>query len=388
MQWPSLRGVTSADRRARTEILRHKEPTTEVVLLDEDGVIVWFNDAWARFCGENGGRLSRVGAGISYLDVCGRAEGDPAADQVAAAIRSALQGDLPAPVTMSVPCHSPDSWRWYDTLVSARHDDDGRCVGATVTISLSRSVSVPSHGRRRGAADPPQVPAAWPPPVPAAGEAGGPPGVGRPGRRDDDFAAAVVDLAPIGILLVDDRDVVVRVGVHGEAMFGYGPGGLTGVPVRELLPELAKRVVGRTGAGSRMRSAIRTVADRDVRRGVRRDGSSFPVKVSVGPLALTGRAGTILLVHDRSDVAPGRNGAEDDRVPSVAGELEAVTDRLAACGRTIAGGVRRHPGDQEFADLMGDALGDLDRAVKAIRMAAVRCLISEDLAGPGSDPPS
>jgi len=43
-------------------------PATEVVLLDEDGVIVWYDDAWAGYCSENGVRLSRVGAGISYLD--------------------------------------------------------------------------------------------------------------------------------------------------------------------------------------------------------------------------------------------------------------------------------------------------------------------------------
>ena len=111
----------------------------EVALLDQDGVIVSVNDAWQAFAVGNGGDPARMGPGVSYLDACAAAADDPAAAQVATAIRAALEGRLPGSLTVEVPCHSPYAERWFDVLVSTRHDDDGRSVGATVTLSLTRA---------------------------------------------------------------------------------------------------------------------------------------------------------------------------------------------------------------------------------------------------------
>ena len=111
----------------------------EVAMLDQDGVIVSVNDAWQAFAVGNGGDPARMGPGVSYLDACATAADDPAAAQVATAIRAALEGRLPGSLTVEVPCHSPYAERWFDVLVSTRHDDDGRSVGATVTLSLTRA---------------------------------------------------------------------------------------------------------------------------------------------------------------------------------------------------------------------------------------------------------
>lgn len=111
----------------------------EVALLDRDGVIVSVNDAWQAFAVGNGGDPARMGPGVSYLDACAAAADDPAAAQVATAIRAALDGRLPGSLTVEVPCHSPYAERWFDVLVSTRLDDDGRSVGATVTLSLTRA---------------------------------------------------------------------------------------------------------------------------------------------------------------------------------------------------------------------------------------------------------
>ena len=111
----------------------------EVAMLDQDGVIVSVNDAWQAFAVGNGGDPARMGPGVSYLDACAAAADDPAAAQVATAIRAALDGRLPGSLTVEVPCHSPYAERWFDVLVSTRRDDDGRSVGATVTLSLTRA---------------------------------------------------------------------------------------------------------------------------------------------------------------------------------------------------------------------------------------------------------
>jgi hypothetical protein len=102
-------------------------------------VIVSVNAAWQAFAVRNGGDPARTGPGVSYLDACAAAADDPAAAQVASAIRAALAGDLPGSLTIQVPCHSPRTERWFDVLVSARRADDGQRVGATVTLSLTRS---------------------------------------------------------------------------------------------------------------------------------------------------------------------------------------------------------------------------------------------------------
>ena len=65
---------------------------------------------------------ARAGPGTSYLEACAAAGQDPVALEVAAAIRQALEGDLPGPLTIEVPCHSPDTARWFDMLISSRLD--------------------------------------------------------------------------------------------------------------------------------------------------------------------------------------------------------------------------------------------------------------------------
>jgi anti-anti-sigma factor len=111
----------------------------EVALLDPAGVIEAVNEPWQAFTLANGGDLRRVGVGVSNLEVCDTAGDDPGARQAAGAIRAALAGDLPGTLTLEVPCHSPRTVRWFDMLISARRDDDGRIVGAAVTLSLTRS---------------------------------------------------------------------------------------------------------------------------------------------------------------------------------------------------------------------------------------------------------
>jgi PAS fold len=109
---------------------------TEVALLDRAGVIVWVNRAWLDFCRANGGDPMRTGVGSSYLASCEAAD-DPLSADVAAAIRTAAKGDLPAPIRTIIPCHSPRTARWFDVLISSRLGDDGACLGVSVTLSPS-----------------------------------------------------------------------------------------------------------------------------------------------------------------------------------------------------------------------------------------------------------
>ncbi len=140
--YPSVEAALAAGTPAATALAPtpgHSGHGTEIALLDRHGVIVSVNEAWQAFAAANQGDPARVGRGTSYLEVCAAAGGDPVAEEVAAAIRRALAGELPGPLAVEVPCHSPDTARWFDMLISARVDNDGGPLGATVTLSLTRS---------------------------------------------------------------------------------------------------------------------------------------------------------------------------------------------------------------------------------------------------------
>ena len=120
--------------RGRPDPVRRAPMPVNTALLDRSGVIVAVNHAWNRFCIENGGTLSACGPGRSYLEVCDRA-GDPDSVAVAGYIRTATRGGVFVPFRTSIPCDSPTEPHRYDLLVSSRVDDDGVCVGATVSLS-------------------------------------------------------------------------------------------------------------------------------------------------------------------------------------------------------------------------------------------------------------
>ena len=189
----------------------------EVALLDRDGVITWVNAAWQTFAAANGGDPARTGTGVSYLQACAGAGHDPVAAEVAGAIRAALVGDLPGPMTVEVPCHSPATERWFDVLISSRFDDEGWCVGATVTLSLARSQPRPQPRSR-----------ARPRPVPAPTR---PPAAVFPGVLWN-----MVEAFSDGVALADGQGTLVLSSRRLEEMFGYPPTELTGQPLERLIP--------------------------------------------------------------------------------------------------------------------------------------------------------
>jgi GAF domain-containing protein len=134
----------------------HVHETVEVALLDLDGVIVHTNAAWDDFCLQNDGTLASVGVGVSYLQTCDGSGDDPAAVAVGDAIRMALRGDLPAPLSILVPCDAPEEPRVFNTLISSRFDDVGARIGATVTLSRATADEPTVNDHHLASATPPR----------------------------------------------------------------------------------------------------------------------------------------------------------------------------------------------------------------------------------------
>ncbi len=309
----------------------------EVALLDRDGVIAWVNQAWQGFAAANGGDPARTGPGVSYLQACAAAGDDPVAQEVAGAIRAALVGDLPGPLTVEVPCHSPATERWFDVLISSRFDDRGRCQGATVTLSLARSQP------RSGAASPRLALAQGP---------GRPAAVMTPGVLWD-----MIEAFSDGVALSDREGKLVLASRRLEEMFGYQPTELTGQPVERLIPAHLQAVRARPmGTGALL-------------TGLRKDGTSFPVQVSLSPVqTATGRF-SLAVVRDMTEV---RSLADVDAAAAAAQRvrrgqelLDSIITRLYQVGVSL----------QAAADLARDtarphleeALRTLDDTISQIR---------------------
>ncbi len=308
----------------------------EVALLDRDGVIAWVNQAWQAFAAANGGDPARTGRGVSYLQACASAGDDPVAQEVAAAIRAALAGDLPGPLTVEVPCHSPATERWFDVLIASRQDDQGRRLGATVTLSLARSQPRPQAASPRRGLTLAQAPDA-PAPAHRTPRAGGQPtaaAVMTPG-----VLWSMIEAFNDGVALADREGTLVLASRRLEEMFGYQHTELTGQPVERLIPAHLQAARARpVGTGALL-------------TGLHKDGTSFPVEVSLSPVRTAAGRFSLAVVRDMTEV---RSLADVDaaaaavrRVHRSQELLDSIITRLYQVGISL----------QTAADLPRDSAG-------------------------------
>ena len=251
----------------------------EVALLDRDGVITWVNAAWQAFAAANGGNPARTGTGVSYLQACAGAGNDPVAAEVAGAIRAALVGDLPGPMTVEVPCHSPATERWFDVLISSRFDDEGRCAGATVTLSLARS-QPRSQPRSQARPRPGSHPRSRSGPAQTRPVAAVFPGV----------LWNMVEAFSDGVALADGQSTLVLANRRLEEMFGYPPTELTGQPLERLIPAHLQA------------ARVRPVGTGALLTGLHKDGTTFPVEISLSPVPTSAGRFSMAVVRDMTAV--------------------------------------------------------------------------------------
>ena len=309
----------------------------EVALLDRGGVIAWVNQAWQEFAAANGGDPARTGVGVSYLRACAAARDDPVAAEVADAIRAALAGDLPGPLTVEVPCHSPATERLFDMLISSRLDDQGRCLGATVTLSLARSQ--PRSGLTL-----------------AQGR--------RPG------SAAVVTQAVLrnmiealheGVALADGEGTLVLASRRLEEMFGYRHAELTGQRLDRLIPAHLQAARARpTGTGVLL-------------TGLHKDGTTFPVEISLSPVRTAAGRFSMAVVRDMAEVRSLADVDVAQRARRCQGLLDTIIARLYQVGVSL----------QTAAELPGETAGPYIEAALSILDDIIGQIRDSTFADPG-----
>ncbi len=103
-------------------------------------------------------------------------------------------------------------------------------------------------------------------------------------RRGEERLREVLAIAPDGMVLVDANGLIVLVNTRTEELFGYARHELIGKPVETLLPEPAGALHRFHRRSYLADPAARRVGAEVKLRGRRRDGSEFPVEITLSPI--------------------------------------------------------------------------------------------------------
>jgi PAS domain S-box-containing protein len=139
----------------------------------------------------------------------------------------------------------------------------------------------------------------------------------------EDALWALVNEAPDGILLVDERGDVLFANRQIEELFGIAAGALVGHSVDELLPDQLRQVHGAHRTRYRAEPRRRSMGAGLLLHGRRADGSQFPVEISLSPLDTEDGVRVVAVVRDVSE----RVSAET-RERAVRDALDATRDAV------------------------------------------------------------
>jgi len=107
------------------------------------------------------------------------------------------------------------------------------------------------------------------------------------------------EFAPDAVVMIDQRGFIVLVNRQTEAVFGYRRGELLGQPVEILMPQAFRRAHADLRRGFLENAVPRAMgAERSDLLGLRKDGTSFPVDVSLSPMESEGGMMVAAAVRD------------------------------------------------------------------------------------------
>ncbi len=116
--------------------------SSQVAVLDANGLILKVNPAWSAFALENNGPQSLAdGVGLNYLDICQNVNGscDEGAFDVYRGIRAVIAGEQQE-FSLEYPCHSPTEQRWFLMTVIPFNETNDYVVVSHFNITQQKQV--------------------------------------------------------------------------------------------------------------------------------------------------------------------------------------------------------------------------------------------------------
>lgn len=128
-----------------------------------------------------------------------------------------------------------------------------------------------------------------------------------------DLVRRVLDSAPDAMVIIDAEGTIVFANRQVESLFGHGPAGLVGRKVEMLLPErFRERHIGHRAAYVR-NTRVRPMGTGLDLFALRKDGSEFPVEISLSPAEDNGRPLAVAAIRDTTERREIQNALREAR---------------------------------------------------------------------------
>ncbi|NPC77713.1 PAS domain S-box protein [Pyxidicoccus fallax] len=189
---------------------------------------------------------------------------------------------------------------------------------------------------------------------------------------------AILDAAVDSIITIDDQGTILDVNPATTRLFGYAPEELTGRNISMLMPE-PDRSSHDTYMRNYLRTGVRKVIGigREV-LGQRKDGTVFPIELSIGEMVLPGGR---FFTGMMKDISRRKTAQHAQAMLVEAGTLLAQSLDLASTLRSLAHLTVTHLSDYCTVDLLGDD-GQLHRQVVLARDPALQPVADRLMAFP------
>jgi PAS domain S-box-containing protein len=203
-------------------------------------------------------------------------------------------------------------------------------------------------------------------------------------------ARAVLDAAPDGMVIVSDDGRIVAVNSELERQFGYAAAELLGATIELLVPADARDVHVALRQTYVVEPRRREMGVGRHLHGQRRDGSVFPVQISLARIATADGAMTFAAVRDvTSRVESEEKLAEANRRRTLAEDHDriardlhdTVIQELFGVGLGLQG-VQSRVTTPELAERISKAVDDIDQIIRAIRFTVYELSQTESSRGP------